>query len=40
MSGKLELRLLGNPEIHLDGKPLSGFRFGKAQALLYALVTV
>ncbi|MBV7339944.1 hypothetical protein KFU94_69400 [Chloroflexi bacterium TSY] len=38
MSGKLELRLLGNPEIHLDGKPLSGFRSGKAQALLYYLV--
>ena len=35
--GKLELKLLGSPEVWLDGQAVTGFRSGKAQALLYYL---
>ena len=34
---KLELKLLGSPEVWLDGQAVTGFRSGKAQALLYYL---
>lgn len=34
---RLELSLLGSPEVRLDGEPVSGFRSGKTQALLYYL---
>lgn len=34
---RLQLRLLGSPEVRLDGEPVSGFRSGKTQALLYYL---
>jgi DNA-binding SARP family transcriptional activator len=37
MVEKLELSLLGNPEIRLAGRPLTGFRSAKAYALLYYL---
>ena len=33
----LQLRLLGNPEVHLDGGKVTGFRTAKAEALLYYL---
>ena len=33
----LQLRLLGKPQIHLDGETVSGFRTAKAEALLYYL---
>ncbi|HMR67394.1 MAG TPA: hypothetical protein PKE64_25560, partial [Anaerolineae bacterium] len=36
-SGKLELKLLGSPEVWLDGQAVTGFRSGKARALLYYL---
>lgn len=36
-SGKLELKLLGSPEVRLDGQAVTGFRSGKARALLYYL---
>ncbi|MBE7551606.1 MAG: tetratricopeptide repeat protein [Anaerolineales bacterium] len=36
-SGKLELKLLGSPEVWLDGQVVTGFRSGKARALLYYL---
>jgi DNA-binding SARP family transcriptional activator/predicted ATPase len=36
--GKLELKLLGSPEVWLDGQMVTGFRSGKARALLYYLV--
>jgi predicted ATPase/DNA-binding SARP family transcriptional activator len=37
MAGKLELYLFGPPEVRLDGRPLTGFRTAKAEALLYYL---
>ena len=37
MTGRLELRLLGNPQVQLDGAAVSGFRTAKAEALLYYL---
>ncbi|NJN83569.1 MAG: hypothetical protein HC802_15665 [Caldilineaceae bacterium] len=37
MTKLLEIKLLGPPEALLDGKPITGFRSGKAQALLYYL---
>ncbi len=37
MAEKLELALLGNPELHLAGQPLARFRSAKAYALLYYL---
>src|SRR4029453_10047444 len=37
MNGRLELTLLGSPDVRLDGQPLTGFRSVKAQALLYYL---
>ncbi|MCL4301526.1 MAG: tetratricopeptide repeat protein [Anaerolineae bacterium] len=36
-SGKLNLKLLGSPEVWLDGQVVTGFRSGKARALLYYL---
>lgn len=36
-SGKLKLKLLGSPEVWLDGQAVTGFRSGKARALLYYL---
>jgi len=33
----LELTLLGSPEVHLAGRPVTGFRSSKAQALLFYL---
>ncbi|HRV96684.1 MAG TPA: hypothetical protein P5526_31310, partial [Anaerolineae bacterium] len=33
----LELRLLGSPEVWLAGQMITGFRSGKARALLYFL---
>lgn len=36
-NGKLELKLLGSPEVWLDGQAVTGFRSGKARALLYYL---
>jgi DNA-binding SARP family transcriptional activator/predicted ATPase len=35
--GKLELNLLGSPEVWLDGQAVQGFRSAKARALLYYL---
>lgn len=37
MAEKLELALLGNPELHLAGQPLAKFRSSKVYALLYYL---
>jgi predicted ATPase/DNA-binding SARP family transcriptional activator len=37
MAGRLELKLLGTPEVRLNGQLLTGFRSGKAEALLYYL---
>jgi len=34
---KLELKLLGSPEVWLDGQAVNGFRSAKARALLYYL---
>lgn len=34
----LDVRLLGSPQVHLDGLPISGFISHKAQALFYYLV--
>ena len=40
MPGRLEINLLGNVEILRDGAPITGFRSGKAKALLcYLAVT-
>lgn len=36
----LELRLLGSPQVHLSGLPLTGFRSRKALALLFFLSVV
>jgi DNA-binding SARP family transcriptional activator/predicted ATPase len=36
-SAKLELKLLGSAEVWLDGRAVTGFRSGKARALLYYL---
>jgi len=36
-SGRLELKLLGSPEVWLDGQAVTGFRSAKARALLYYL---
>ncbi len=33
----LEVTLLGSPEVHLHGQPVTGFRSSKAQALLFYL---
>lgn len=38
MLSKLELMLLGNPELYLAGQPLARFRSAKAYALFYYLV--
>jgi predicted ATPase/DNA-binding SARP family transcriptional activator len=38
MNGRLEIRLLGTPEVQMGGEPVTGFRSSKAQALLYHLV--
>jgi DNA-binding SARP family transcriptional activator len=35
--GKLKLNLLGSPEVWLGGQVVTGFRSGKAKALLYYL---
>lgn len=37
MGAKLELALLGPPQIRLAGDPLTGFKTRKAQALLFYL---
>lgn len=37
MHNQLELFLLGNPEVRLDGTPITRFRSSKTQALLYYL---
>jgi predicted ATPase/DNA-binding SARP family transcriptional activator len=37
MAGKLELRVLGAPEVRLNRELLTGFRSAKAEALLYYL---
>ena len=37
MTQRLELALLGSPEVRWGGKPVTGFRSAKAQALLYYL---
>lgn len=37
MTYRLEIGLLGPPQVHRDGQPVTGFRSGKAQALLYYL---
>ena len=37
MTSRLELKLLGKPQVHLDGQPITGFRTAKAEALLYFL---
>ena len=37
MHNELELTLLGNPEVRLESRPVTGFRSNKAQALLYYL---
>ena len=37
MARKLELRLLGTPEVTLDGEPLRDLKLKKAQAILYFL---
>lgn len=37
MAAKLELSLLGPPTITLNGEPVGGLRYSKAQALLYYL---
>jgi predicted ATPase/DNA-binding SARP family transcriptional activator len=37
MSTQLELTLFGSPEIRLHGRPVSGFRSSKVQALLFYL---
>jgi DNA-binding SARP family transcriptional activator/predicted ATPase len=34
---RLELRLLGQPQVHLDGVAVTGFRTAKVEALLYYL---
>ena len=39
-SGKLELKLLGSPEVWLDGQAVTGFRSSKARALLYYLAVL
>lgn len=37
MGGKLELTLLGNPAVYLNGESIKRFRSAKSQALLYYL---
>jgi len=37
MPSPLQLTLFGSPEVRLHGQPVTGFRTGKAQALLYYL---
>ncbi|MFN8445758.1 MAG: BTAD domain-containing putative transcriptional regulator [Caldilineaceae bacterium] len=37
MAEKLEIALLGNPELHLAGQPMAKFRSAKVYALLYYL---
>ena len=37
MTARLGLRLLGKPQVHLDGQAITGFRTAKAEALLYYL---
>ncbi len=40
MPPRIEIALLGSPEVRLAGSPLTGFRSSKVEALLYYLVVV